>query len=486
MLRINLVLFLWAFSQLGFANNHITKTQFIHRVLAQEKLLAEAQIGLDIKQIEANASRDNHQNWSLDLSAKTHYNYYDLERETDSNRSYTGKNKGYPKSVGLLAEKRFLSHLGNVKIGVARVKDKDAIWTYKESIETQNYQTNEAENVQFIRYQYPLLKHDSNASSLRTYTRDIIDLKRQKLLFFEDKEAILMEQLLDYLYWIQLHNHQLIQQSLLEDLTQITTHNNKDKIVLQKTIFETKIQFDNITQNLHAIKSKIAILLNDDSILTTTPSADLSAKPSMMKGHKLAQYLQKYSRVLERIRLDITLREINIKYYENRTLPSLDFSIGAINTASNRNTRSNFYNDDRINYNASLEFNMPLGGDIINNSYLQKNQLSIKKLQISYKDKQQDILADTDELNALLMINEAELTQNIENSQQLLALENQSYAEHTSPIRDLIAAYQEFAQSQLLKFDTLVRYQNRRLQYQALLDQLVTLDCANGLATCAY
>ena len=45
----------------------ITETQFIQKVLAQDKLLEEAQIGLDIKQIELDASRDNYQNWKATI-----------------------------------------------------------------------------------------------------------------------------------------------------------------------------------------------------------------------------------------------------------------------------------------------------------------------------------------------------------------------------------------------------------------------------------
>ena len=47
----------------------ITEAQFIQKVLAQDKLLEEAQIGLDIKQIELDASRDNYQNWKATISS---------------------------------------------------------------------------------------------------------------------------------------------------------------------------------------------------------------------------------------------------------------------------------------------------------------------------------------------------------------------------------------------------------------------------------
>lgn len=482
----NITLLLLAFSTACFADYQITQKQFIDKVLAQEKLLAQAQIGLDIKQIEKNASRDNYQNWALNLSANAYYNYFKIKRKTDSTSSYIGKNKGYPRSVGVSAGKRFLNHRGNVKIGVKKINDRDAVSTYKKSIYTSDYHTREVGNLQFIRYSYPLLKHDGNAASLKTYHSDIVDLKRQKLLFFETKEDLLVKQLSNYFTWIELHNSQSIQRNLLDDLNAITTHNDKDKVVLKKTKFKTEIGLKDTSQRLKSLKIKISILLDDESILSTTPNANLSFKADIIKPYEVDKFLQKYNRDLERIRLELVLKEINIKYYKNRSLPTLNFLIEAINTTNKRNTKSSMFDDKRIGYKAGLEFSMPFGVDISNAATLKKERLGVKRLQISLSDKRQDILADVKELGVLLVVNENELVQNIENSKQSLILEKRSYDAKKSSMRDLIIAYEESAQAKLLKLSTLAGYQIRRVKYQALLDRLVVMGCADGLAACVY
>lgn len=466
--------------------DEITQEAFIQHILAQEKLLKEAQIGLDIKAIEMNTSRENYQNWSLNLSAKSEYSNADLDRDTDLNHLYSKQSTKHSKAIGLVADKRFLTNPSNLKMGVVRGDGSTQIQQYKQTEFNNQHRLNEAESRQYIRYKYPLLKHDGNAESLKTYHRDIIDLQLQKLSFFETKEDILQAQLSDYLSWVELHNTALIRQTLLDNLSLIVSANSKDQTILKNTILQTKIARKDILHQLTAIKSKIAILLDENTILSKTPKANIYKQVLLMKADELRAYLPQHNRDLERIRLNIELRKINIKYYQNRSLPSLDFSIGAEKIQNKRNTKSSIYDDDRIYYNTAITFSVPLGGDIANQANLKKDQLGIEKLQISYADKQQDILADADELGALLVIDEAELKQNIQNNQQSLQLEKASYSEQKSSMRDLISAYKALNQSKLLELATFITYQKRYFKYQNLLDQLIPLACPNGLANCVY
>ena len=101
----------------------ITEAQFIQKVLAQDKLLEEAQIGLVIKQIELDASRDNYQNWKATISFDTSYNYRDRDRDIDSTSDYTSQTRKYPKELGLDIDKRFLSHPGSLQLGISRSQE---------------------------------------------------------------------------------------------------------------------------------------------------------------------------------------------------------------------------------------------------------------------------------------------------------------------------------------------------------------------------
>ena len=464
----------------------ITQIEFTKKVLSQKGLLEEASIGLEIKQIELNASRNNYVNWKINLSSELAYDYSDLDRNTNSNYTYTGKDKSYPKSINISAKKRFLTHRGNLEFIIASDKDKSIEQSYKQQTNTAVYQLNKTVNTQRIRYQYPLLKHDSNASSLKTYHRDIIDLKRQKLSFYETKEDILLKQLLDYLSWIHLDQIVAVYQNLLLQLKQIKIYQKNDSLIQESTVLKHQNQLANYQNKLKSITAKIAVLIDDNAILTQIPTVNLLQTYSVFSATKVISYLQKHSRDLERIVLDIKLKEINIAYYKNRTLPELNFSLALEKTLNKRNTKTSIYNDNRTDYEVALVFNYPLTGDILNQSSLDKDKLGIRKLEISHQDKQQDILADADKLGALLVVNYSQLNKNIDLAIRLLQLETQNYEIGQTSIRDFLQAHQDLVDAKLFRLSTLIAYQNSGLKYQALLDKLVELDCPNGLSDCYY
>ena len=477
------LLFLLMFPITSFA---ITQQEFIHKVLQQEKLLEEAQIGLGIKQIEVEASRDNYQNWSIILSSELGYDYYDLDRDTNSTYAYTKKNKKYPKSIDLTLEKRFLSNPGSLEIGLSRSRDKSIEYRYQSQNPSQDYQLNESETRQYIEYQYPLLRHDSNASSRKTYYKDQIDLKRQKLLFYETKEYILYRQLLDYLSWVESHQTLLIQTNLLKNLQVIMTANIKDKVALKSSVLQAKADITSTKQQLLSIKEKLAVLLEYKDILTQTPQVDLYQKIKIIPKSKLIHYLISHSRDLERIRLNIELKNIDINYYQNQNKPSLNLSLKSEKNFNIRNSRTSIYDDGRIEYEISLQLDYPLNGRILNESYLKKSKLGVRKLEISYQDKQQDIIADANQLKTLLVLDTSALITRVKVAKRSVDLEYQSYQNNQSSIRGLIRTYQELSQANLEKLSVLVDYQKNSIKYNVLVDRLVAVSCPNGLAHCHY
>ena len=106
----------------------ITEAQFIEKVLAQDKMLEEAQIGVDIKQIELDASRDNYADWKAELVANTAYKRTDYDKQKRASRStgflstdtYNKQIKSMPSGIGLNVNKRFLSNPGSLSFGVKR------------------------------------------------------------------------------------------------------------------------------------------------------------------------------------------------------------------------------------------------------------------------------------------------------------------------------------------------------------------------------
>ncbi len=490
-IRINTCFACWSllFSAPAFA---ITEAQFLEKVLAQDKLLEEAQIGLDIKQIERDASRDNYQNWKINLSVDLDYRYQDLDRDTNSTSTYTKKSQNYPRKIGLSFEKRFLTNPLSLVIGISRNQNKTRENRYKRiSIDddgrgapyakTPSYIVSrtlkEYETTQYISVKYPLLKPDSNALSLKTYHRDIIDFKRQQLLFYETKEDFLDDRLNDYLSWLLYQKQMLINQELLNKLRRLNPKDDAEETLLKSTVYEIE-QYDSDARiQLQAIREKLSVLLDDRTILTETPSFDLRKRAELVTEN-LPNYLQTRNRDLQRIAMNIESNQLAIDYYQKQTLPTLDFTVRAEKNLNSRNaTAASTYDDDKITYSAGLEFSYPLGGNISNQANLSKSRLGVRKLEIRYQDKLQDLLADIQLLNALLTLDEDRLLAAIDAAAQSTEIEHQKYQSGETSFRDLLQAYKDERIVKLQHIDDVIDYQVNRLEYDNLLDRIITTPC---------
>lgn len=463
----------------------ITQVEFTQKVLNKEKLLEVEQIGLNIKQIEVDGSRANYADWKVVISSDIAYGYHDLDRETSSNRQYIRKSKKHPKSVELSFDKRFLSNPGNFEFGVRKYKGQSMDNYYTKHEPKGSFQLQESEFKRYIEFDYPLLKHDSNAVSLKTYRRDIIDLKRQKLSFFESKEDLLLKQLLNYLTWVFYTQHLQIYQQSLQLLKTITSKNEKDKSLLDGYVYKLQHQQEEVQADLVSIREKIATILEAD-FKNQVPNFDLLQVVELPSKTEVKHQLIGYSRDLERIRLDMVLKDIDLAYYRNQNLVELDFSVGAQKAINDRNTKASVFDDSRVDYYASLQFSYPLNGNPSIKTNIKKSRLLQQKLQISFDNKRQDLLADIKELEALLVINFQSLNQQVLLIEKSSSLEKQSYDNHQTSMRDLISAYDDLLSIKKDNLSTLVDYQKNQLRYLALLDRLIRSPCQVPLSECGY
>lgn len=477
----------------------ITEAQFIEKVLAQDKLLEEAQIGLDIKHIELNASRDNYQKWKANLSVELGYRYRDLDRNATSTSTYIKKNQGYPKKIGLRFEKRFLSNPLSLTIGISRSEGKVRDERYKRiSIDDDgkgapyakkpsyidSRTLKEYETRHYISVKYPLLKPDSNASSLKAYHRDIIDFKRQQLLFYETKEDFLDDRLTDYLSWLLYQKQMLINRELLNKLQQLNPKDDAETALLKSTVYEIE-QYDSDARiQLQAIQERLSVLLDDRTILTETPRYNLRKRADLVTEN-LPTHLQIGNRDLQRIAMNIELSQLEINHYQKQTLPALDFTARAEQSLNSRNTTATAtYDDEQITYSAGLEFRYPLGGNISNRANLSKSRLAARKLEISYQEKLQDILADIQLLNTLLTLDEDRLLAAIDAATQSTKIERKKYQSGDTSFRDLLQAHKDERIAKLQHITDIIDYQVNSIEYDNLLDRIITTPCQINVSDC--
>lgn len=478
----------------------ISEAEFIAKVLAHDKLLEEAQIGLDIKRIERDASRANYANWKAEVTMDLGYRYRDLDRDNGTTSDYTSQTRKYEREVGLAVEKRFLSHPGSLRLGIRRNKDggtervTDVPTTTQLMPSSRSHRTHdlffdhhveEFETRHYIQFDYPLLKHDSNALSLKTHHRDIIDLQRQQLSFYETKEDFLEARLSDYLLWV-LHQRQAdINRELLDKLRALQPRDAAEEALLKSAALQVEQDLSEAELELQAVKEKLSILLDDPAILHATAEYDFTKRIAPLRGD-LSAYLKAHNRELYRIALSMELNRIEIAYYENQNLPKLDFGLRAEYDSDKGNTRSSELDDDRTNYTAALEFSYPLGGNISNKANLQKFQLGVRRLEISYEDELQDIVADAQRLHALLTLDETRYLEAIDAAIRSAAIQLRDYQDGGASFRDLLQAYRDERDAKIDHIDDSVDYQINSIEYDNLLDRIIETPCRVALVECTF
>ncbi len=445
----------------------LTEQEFIQKVLNQDTHFEKDQIYVVIKKIELEASRDAYAGWRSNLSATLHNAHYDINKKTVSKKTYDKKHIN-TQSIRLASEKRFLSNPSSLKISATR--------RYKQ---TDSYDDNVSafDDTYKISYKYPLLKHDSNAGSFKTYRRNILDLEREKLDFDDAQEAFLVKRLKQYLDWGLYSENTDIYQQYLQTIQKIKAA-PKDKKKLNTAIFLAQKDISDNNAKLQAQKKGLSIVLNDEALLLQKPRINYHKQAALITT-PLGQYLQKNVRSLLKYQIDKKLKKTDLNHYENQSLFKLDLTLGAEKDTNKRNTLKTKYGNSSMFYFAGLTFNMPIGIDINNEKEILTTKLELRKFDIDYANKFKDIKSDIGALNVELSLNEKTLNDYkgiIRDLTDNANLAHDNYANQKVSIKDLLDIYKEKRDVELEYVTSVINYQKNILEYNDKLDKVIKTE----------
>ena len=453
----------------------LTEQAFIQKVLNQDTHFEKDQIYVTIKKIELDASRQSYAGWNTDLTATLENSYYDISKDTDSTSSYAKKRIKNQQSIKLETEKRFLDNPGSLNISATRSTPDTNIERYKQSDYHDNYNISTFDNSYKISYKYPLLKHDSNAASLKTYHRNILDLQREKFDFDDAQEGFLVDRLEQYLLWSLYEENAKVYAKYLQELLSIKVVKDKDKAKLKTAILLTEKDILENQSQLKAQKEELIVALNDPSLLTQKPELNHAKSPNIIKAD-LAQYLRKNSRTLLKYKIDQELKSIDLKYYKNQSKIKLDFSISAEQDVNKGNTLTTKYDNDSVDYVAGFELSIPIGTDVSAQEDIVVAQLNLRKLVIDFDNKLKDIKADAQALAVKLKLDK-EVLNNYDNVIVSMVADVNSvrdnYLKQSIPIKDLLDIYKEKRDVELERADSIIEYHQNILEYNDELDRVL-------------
>ncbi len=448
--------------------------QQVIALLQQEKTFETSKIDVQIKQIELDNSKRNYSAWKAELALDTKYTYWDNNKSTNSTDVYTKSSEKHSESAKLELTKRFLNNSSNLTVGIKHILSNENLKRNKQFNSYDSYGLYDYGNYYYFNWKYPLLKHDSNAKSLKTYHRNILDLAYKKLSFYEQQEDYLSKQLEQFLIWANYQEKSLAYQQHLQRVQNINLQNKKDQININSAIFKAQKNLSEVQAKLQSIKQALAIELDNKGLLNETVQIDWHKNTNIIKNTN--SYLKNNARYLQKIVINQLLKKINIKYYQNQNLAKLDFYLNIDQEVTDSNTKTTESKNNKNIYTTSLVFEYPLFGNITNQTNLKINQLGLYKLEISYKDKLQNLNAEAQSLNISLTSNQKTLNQHLKliHANQLqvqIVLDN--YTHKNEKIKNLIDVLNEKKQSQLDYIDAGSAYQINIINYNNLLDRLI-------------
>ncbi len=183
----------------------LTEQEFIDKVLSRDTHFEKDKIYVAIKQIELDASKHSYVHWNTNLTASLSNSYYDINKDTTSTSVYEKYRLKDTKSIGLTTQRKFLSNPSSLTLSVKRSIPNINIERYRQERpytgNNAKYNVTTFDNTYAFSYKYPLLKHDNNATSLKSYRRNILDLKREELDFHDAQEGFLVDRLEQYIDW---------------------------------------------------------------------------------------------------------------------------------------------------------------------------------------------------------------------------------------------------------------------------------------------
>ncbi|CAC9455819.1 hypothetical protein [uncultured Gammaproteobacteria bacterium] len=456
----------------------LTEQDFVKKVLNQDANFEKDQIYVTIKQIELDASRDSYADWNTNLTASVSNSYYDIEKDTTSTKLYEKHRLKSSKSIGIVTRKKFLSNPSVLTIKAKRSIPNTDITRYKQDKiytgKNAEYNITTFDNIYTISYKYPLLKHDGNAESLKTYHRDILDLKREKLDFDDAQEKFLVDRLKQYIDWNSYQKKSEIYQNYRQSLKAIKANQLKGKLKLNTVILRASQDASNNNAQLQSLKKALVVALNDPSLWSEKPRINTDKRPKILPD--LTQYLRHNVRALLKLEIDKRLKEIDLAYHNNQSLYKLDFSISAEKNDNKGNTMTTKYQSESILYTAGLKFSMPIGADVDNQKNVRVAKLNLRKLNIDYDNKLNDINSDAQalvvglELTKKALDDYQKLRVNVENEVNLAFKE---YLDKAITIEMLIDVYHNKRDVELDYIAVLADYQKNLLAYNNKLDRVL-------------
>ena len=431
-------------------------------------------IDVEIKRVELDSSKRKYSGFKLDLELSHEIENWERWRTTTSNSPYTRKQWHETSAYKIITSKQFLNNPSKLSLSFKRTTPWNQYERYKSTTFYDNYQTQDYESYIEIEWKIPLMRHTNSASDLKSYRRNLLDLKDQKIAYLENQEAFVYERLNEF-YEVALMQEQLrLINRYIQQIESIPLVDTEHALSVKRTIFDFQNNYDAILKNKNALTKELSLRLDYPEFIHQKIISEFQSSFQPVKN--LRNYLKKHNRALRKIEIDRHLKAIDIAYYENQTQPDFDLYLNASHLSDNGNTLSTEFDDTRNDYGVAIEFKLPIIGHQSSKTSLAIAKLNLQKIDYKYERKYKDLFAEIESIEQSLqqaITNINSYISFIQSSINNRIQEAENYQEHTSSIQDYIQAIENEFEAYHSQLKAKVEFQKELLKYDNLLDRLL-------------
>ena len=349
-------------------------------------------IDVRIKELELAYSKQRYSGLKLDLRSSIDFETRDRNRQTHSNSLYSKESDFLDRNLSIELSKQFLNNPSRLLLSIDKYLPKNNYKRFRQSSFYDQYETYGNKSQITVQWLIPILKQTNNPSDLRTYHRDRLDLEDAILSFLENQEDFIAEQLSDFYQLGSYQEQAKIYNSQIIALSQLLKSESDNPIPIERALIEIQKDAATNDRNQKSLREALSIRLDMHELNTIPVEVNFSLSNALSPD--LLRQLESNNRSLKKIEIDKDLKEIDLKYYRNQTLPELNLALKASHDLQTSKTLSSHYKDATNDYGVSLEFELPILGYKSSNKSLAISKLQLAKHEHTYQRKKQELTAD--------------------------------------------------------------------------------------------
>lgn len=471
-----LLIFLTLINTLPASTHSITEEDFIFRLkntLEDSWNFETGQIEIEIKEIEMAYSKKKYAGFKLDL--KSSIELINIDTDSASQKTaYTKTRSAQKNQIYLSGSKRFLSNPSKLSFSINKTDPWERHTRYKLNTYEGKYKDYSHKNYFSLKWKIPLMKQTNGATELKSYQKDILQLKQKRLTYEEEQEAFITK-LLSKFYDLALYQQKYqLYDTYINELSALGLNNENDQSNTVLAVLKADTERAKVFMLKERLRDEIALTLDYPEFLEAEMVFDTNTELNPLPN--LEEFVKWHSRTLKKIDIARQLIDIDIKFSKDQSSPVLDLTFSASHLEdTGTKSRKNFAKN--VNeYHVALVYNVPIIGRDLKNSKTRVAELQMSKKLNKYRQSQIGLITKIKSLENSL-INQKKTLNALMKFRDILTENDLSctsdYLNNESSIGNVIGNKKDALEEKVKTLEALASYKKDQITLDNHLDRII-------------